>query len=560
MTARPSADHLHRPVEIAIVGNDLLLAALPGRPLQVAHAIHALGYDLVVPASWGEELVARHALDALESAGSLPMVFCACPKVRSRLLSTGQELLPHLIQSVAPPAATARFLRALEPDVDLRITYLGGCPGACDTSVDRQIIPADVLALLEAKGISVLRQPLVFESVIPPDRRRHFSLPGGAPTQEAVAERGFHFLLLQDNQSLVAELAEHLIAMERVFVDVAPALGCLCAGAVTGGSREAVVAIEPPRALLPILEGEVYLGLEPLPGPARQAAAVSADPSAPLVRDADTEPPPEVHSIEDAARRRAERRRIAVTPPGARNVTAANHHPQAAAAAEESSGDKEGREVSADQEPVGEARHTASPAVSGPLFLSAPFPQPDAAPPDPEEVSPMSRAPEPLIATQLAQPSKAASEPAAPAPAAVRGRQRTPVYGVWYSARATAHQRVVARHGTPVPRAYNAIRPRSGEVVTVAPPVEISDAPVHAEPQTATTDRIEVRSGPLPQPPLAPIILDPDADRGTRRRRRPSRRVDAGQDVPRTSRLWGLLMSILLIAALTVTLLLIFGA
>lgn len=174
----------------------------------------------------------------------------------------------------------------------------------------------------------------------------------------------------------------------------------------------------------------------------------------------------------------------------------------------------------------------------------------------------MSKAPEPLIATQLAQQSKAASEPAPPVPAAVRVRQRTPVYGVWYSARATAHQRVVARHGTPVPRAYNAIRPRSGEVVTVAPPVEISEAPVHVEPETATTDRIEVRSGPLPQPPpLAPIILDPDADRGTRRaRRRASRRVHAGQDVPRTSRLWGLLMSILLIAALTVTLLLIFGA
>ena len=173
----------------------------------------------------------------------------------------------------------------------------------------------------------------------------------------------------------------------------------------------------------------------------------------------------------------------------------------------------------------------------------------------------MSKAPEPLIATQLAQTSRAAAEPAAPVPATVRVRQRTPVYGVWYSARATAHQRVVARHGTPVPRAYNAIRPRSGEVVTVAPPMEISEAPVHGEPQTATADRIEVHSGPLPPPPLAPIILDPAAGRGPRpARRRTSRRVDAGQDVPRRSRLWGLLMSILLIAALTVTLLLIFGA
>ena len=139
MTARPSADQHLRPLEIAIVGSDLLIAALPGRPLQVAHAIHACGYDLVIPASWGDELVARYGLEALDQAGSRPMVFSACPKVRSRLMASGTELLPHLISCIAPPAATARYLRALQPDLRLRVTYIGGCPGAADTSIDVRI-------------------------------------------------------------------------------------------------------------------------------------------------------------------------------------------------------------------------------------------------------------------------------------------------------------------------------------------------------------------------------------------------------------------------------------
>jgi len=46
----------------------MLLAALPGRPVQLAHAILAAGFDLVIPVSWGEEVLAEHALRVLERA------------------------------------------------------------------------------------------------------------------------------------------------------------------------------------------------------------------------------------------------------------------------------------------------------------------------------------------------------------------------------------------------------------------------------------------------------------------------------------------------------------
>src|SRR5688572_9953136 len=61
---------------VLVVGTDTLIEALPARPIQLAHACGALGFDLVVPLSWGDELVAEAALRALEPRDHTPAV-CA---------------------------------------------------------------------------------------------------------------------------------------------------------------------------------------------------------------------------------------------------------------------------------------------------------------------------------------------------------------------------------------------------------------------------------------------------------------------------------------------------
>lgn len=548
MTARPSADQQHRPFEIAIVGNDLLLAALPGRPLQVAHAIHACGYDLVVPVSWGEELVATHALEALGEAGARTMVFCACPKVRSRLVASGTELLPHLITCVSPPAAAARYLRALEPGVRMRVTYIGGCPGAVDTSIDARIMPADFLAYLERRGIPVTTQPLVFESVIPPDRRRHLSFPGGMPAPESLAERGYHFSLLLEETDLAAEIGEHLIAADRVLLDVAPAVGCVCAGSLPGGSREAILALEPPHAPLPVIERDVPVSLHAasmtVPAPDEHShSAVSAAPA--LARAHEDPVRAGVHSIEAAARRRAERGRIAVTPPGVR----AAQPPLVPAPARVTPVEPTTMQGRADPllEPTpGETDVTAAPT---PETVAAPSTVPQESPPMPM--------PSDLDTPTTLPPAlpDTTDVDIAPAPTVVV-RRRTPVYSVWHSSRATAHQRVVERQGTTMPRAYSAIRQRSGEFVAVVGQVEAGETPIPVDREVAmavTVDQATV----VPARSAAPnaTAFEPEPHRTGRRS---SRRVEA-HGVPRRSRLWGLLMSIILITAVTVTLLLIFG-
>lgn len=328
MSPRLPADSPIRPIEVAIVGNDAVLAALPARPMQLAHAIHACGYDLVVPVSWGEEALAEHALRVIAARGSAPVIFCACPALRSRLLSAGTELAPYLISTVAPSVATARYLRALQPDVPLRITMIGGCPGARDASIDTRVSAHDFLRLLVNRGISLTRQPAVFDSVIPPDRRRFFSLPGGCPSPKALETRAPERRLVTiTEETFSTELADLLLGRENILIDLSARLACTCCGGIGVGEHwgpagpDEIMQYEPPRAPTPVLDLdiEVPLDLSPIevstPTPRSERAAARSASS-------ETFRLPGAAPIAEA-RQRAERRRIAVTPPAAMPATPA---------------------------------------------------------------------------------------------------------------------------------------------------------------------------------------------------------------------------------------------
>src|SRR4051794_31626620 len=96
--ASPSVD-----ARVAILGNDTLLAIAPATAIQLAHACLASGFDLAVPASWGDELVASETLRQLTRRHGEPAVLCTCPLVASRLLAAGADLAPFLVSIVAPP-------------------------------------------------------------------------------------------------------------------------------------------------------------------------------------------------------------------------------------------------------------------------------------------------------------------------------------------------------------------------------------------------------------------------------------------------------------------------
>jgi len=252
MSRRPTSEAGR--VSVVILGADAVLAALPATSVQLAHACQALGYDMAFPATWGDELVAEGCLKYLAAHEPETAILSACPHVIDRLTRAGAELVPHMIVLAAPPVAAARYVRAAYAQRNVHITYVGSCPAANDPSIDARLEPGAFLEALVERGIVLADLPEFFESVLPPDRRRYFSLPGGVPSAEHLAAGDPQRALVElDGEDFLVDLAQRLLTRQHALIDVSLAAGCACAGSPRG-ARATLVALEPPRARAPILD------------------------------------------------------------------------------------------------------------------------------------------------------------------------------------------------------------------------------------------------------------------------------------------------------------------
>jgi hypothetical protein len=279
-----------KPVAVIILGADALLAGRPATPIQLWHACLAAGYDLAVPATWGDELVAAECLRAVGSHPETVAVMCSCPMVARAIGDGDADLTGHLVSLVAPPVATARYLRRVYGERRVHITFVGACPAAGDSAIDAWLTPGELLERFIANEIALDRQPQLFESVLPPDRRRHLSQPGGVPTVESAGALARARQVVEVNEAdVMASIRRHLMSSVRTLVDCAPRLGCTCSGAIAGLSsveaRAAVMQLEPPRSTRPVMTDPGGLGLlrrvhprpataaPPIRRPAERAAA-----------------------------------------------------------------------------------------------------------------------------------------------------------------------------------------------------------------------------------------------------------------------------------------------
>jgi len=247
---------------VLVVGTDTLIEALPARPIQLAHACGELGFDIVIPLSWGDELVAEAALRDLEGVPPTQAVLCSCPLVRRRLLQAGADLAEAMVSLVSPPVAVARQLRASLGKRVGSLTYVGRCPGATTPEFDVTYDPVEFLQILRDRGIKAESQPDTFVDRLPPDRRRHVSLPGGCPSPEMLWQRCHEMSLTEvEGPDLALEIAHHLFQSQPTLIDLAAGIGCHCCGVTstnTGASaRVAVMSLEPPRSQTPIISEAV---------------------------------------------------------------------------------------------------------------------------------------------------------------------------------------------------------------------------------------------------------------------------------------------------------------
>jgi len=230
-----------------ILGNDALVAARPAPPAELSRACAAAGFDIVVPPSWGDELVAQRYMAELESCPDDVVLACTCARVASLLAAAATANPVRKIVVAAPPVAAARYLRLVYGE-SLLITYVGDCPSANDASINARFTPAGFFASLHREGITLDTSAAAEMDDADAERwRRHRSLPGGLPARRFLARAPVD-RLLRDVDVASVDPALWEPSRSRVLLDLAAAARCAC-----GGNRSIAEDAEPSRSVRPIL-------------------------------------------------------------------------------------------------------------------------------------------------------------------------------------------------------------------------------------------------------------------------------------------------------------------
>jgi hypothetical protein len=213
---------------ILILGPDAVVAAAPATAAQLVHACHRWGFASVVPSSWGDELLAGEVIKRCTSRENRPAIQCSCPRVAERLGANAAKIDDSVFWLATPPVAAAQYIRAHANGGDVHITYAGACSGAIDASIDDRMSPTELLMAISARGIDVAAQPTVFENIIPPDRRRHFSSAAGMPDPQRLWEVAAFRISQPSDIDLSIGVAQLLLSDERILIDMTAQVGCVC--------------------------------------------------------------------------------------------------------------------------------------------------------------------------------------------------------------------------------------------------------------------------------------------------------------------------------------------
>lgn len=231
-------------IRAAIIGTDSFLAARPVDPIQLSRACQTAGFALVVPVSLGEELIASHLARRVATTDGSASVMASCPLVGEQLRAS--PVTATVLNTVSPPVACARYLRAALRPRRVHVTYVGACPGAVAPEIDEQILPDVLLARFAHSGVDLLAQPRYYDCQVPADRARYASTPGGAPAADWLfAEAGVRLI---EAAPLTVEAVARGNVNGGVLIDLAASCRCACARDRLGAAR-----LEPPRAARPVV-------------------------------------------------------------------------------------------------------------------------------------------------------------------------------------------------------------------------------------------------------------------------------------------------------------------
>ncbi|MCL7963803.1 MAG: diguanylate cyclase [marine benthic group bacterium] len=249
----------------------------PATPEQLLNACYAAGFAAVYYEQLGDELVARAYEQLLSSSSRRAWVRSTSPIVVNYCRTKLPELLPFLAPVATPSVALSRYVRNIEGE-DARIVYAGvGAPGVNgdQEELDACLSFDELERLFVELDINPLDEPQTL-SRIPPERRRHASMPGGLPRAVLEDSRQSSSRFRKERGlSSLAPIARAVLNDENAlgFVDVLPFEGNLGHPAYGPPEdlywrKEIADVLEPPRASAPVLipeaEPDVSASFEPI--------------------------------------------------------------------------------------------------------------------------------------------------------------------------------------------------------------------------------------------------------------------------------------------------------
>ena len=280
----PCREALAEGKAVVVLPSEISVYFFPATPEQVINSCFAIGFASVYFENLGDELVAAEYWRLWTDGEGKSWIRSTSPIVVNYCRTKVPELLPFLAPVVTPPSATARYVRHLE-DRDRRIVYAGiGAPGenGPEDAVDLALSLRELEELFESAGVDPAEQPHTLGRM-PPERRRHLSLPGGLPlrlvSEQPQTSRRFR---RERGLDVLPALARAVIGEESAlgFVDVLPFEGNL--GHPAYGlpedlywRKEVAELSDPPRSREPVVQQ-----LEGLDLSASFAPAVGALPAA----------------------------------------------------------------------------------------------------------------------------------------------------------------------------------------------------------------------------------------------------------------------------------------
>lgn len=244
-----------------VVPSEIFVHFYPAGPEQVINALRAVGFGGLHFELLGDELVALEYLRIWrENTDKSTWIRSTSPLVVEYCRAKHPELVPLLAPVVTPALALARYIRALQGDVELIYVGLDSPAVNGEDLYATHLSFVELEQLLEERDRSPSEQPLLLRE-IPPERQRFLSAAGGLPLpmldQERASSRTFRKLRGLHTLSGLSELVRD--GGERLgFVDILPFEGSLAHPAMGPGHelyrRRAILELaEPARAEEPVI-------------------------------------------------------------------------------------------------------------------------------------------------------------------------------------------------------------------------------------------------------------------------------------------------------------------